>query len=156
MLIPFRTPRAASLVIVRDVQPAREPPMAKKRKPKSRKKQPASRLAVLYRARLAAKATFDRRRREKAQKCAQGGSASLDEEVEAGAVGRRRCSAPTGDRRRPMFGHKVPAQKKTLHVRFRCGFRQEPHLDRTSRAKKNHRGDLAGGGIISQPPKTIA
>ena len=44
-----------------------------------------------------------------------------------------------------------PLKKKTLHVRSRCGFRQEPHLDRTSRPKKNHRGDLAGGVIIIQP-----
>ena len=55
-----------------------------------------------------------------------------------------------------MYGHKVPVHKKTLHVRYKCGFRQKPHLDRTSRPKKNHRGDLAGGGITSQHRKTGA
>ena len=69
---------------------------------------------------------------------------------------RRRCSAPGCDRRRAMYGHKVPVHKKTLHVRSKCGFRQKPHLDRTSRPKKNHRGDLAGGGITSQHRKTGA
>ena len=60
-------------------------------------------------------------------------------------------SAPVTSRRRsaPVCMH---GPKKTLQVRLRCAFRRQAHFRRTLRPKKNHRGDLAGGGITSHSP----
>ena len=63
-----------------------------KKKPKSRKKLGQIRLAVLVKARRGAQATFDTRRLKRA--LAQGGSAALDEEVEAGAVVKEEAAPP--------------------------------------------------------------
>ena len=71
-----------------------------KKKPKSRKKLGQIRLAVLVKARRGAQATFDTRRLKRAlaqahaQGRAQGGSAALDEEVEAGAVVKQEAAPP--------------------------------------------------------------
>jgi hypothetical protein len=66
------------------------------RKPKSRKKLTEIRLAGLAKAQRAAQATFAARRLKRvlAQARAQGGSASLDEEVEAGAVVKEEAALP--------------------------------------------------------------
>ena len=66
------------------------------RKPKSRKKLTEIRLAGLAKAQRAAQATYAARRLKRvlAQARAQGGSASLDEEVEAGAVVKEEAALP--------------------------------------------------------------